>query len=81
MKCESDVEIQHECCYPEIETKPTGRTGVLSMLSQDSSISTTLHSPLHILGNEERKAVEAYKLQVELQRAMAIEYARQNTIR
>ena len=81
MKSESDAEIQHECCYPKNETKPTGRTGALSMLSQHSSTSIALRSPLPILGNEERKAIEAYKLKVELQRAMAIEYVRREPIR
>ncbi len=81
MKCESNSKIKHGYCYPEIEVKPTGRTKALGMLKQPSSASSTLHSPLLVLGNEERKAVEAHKLQVELRRSIAIEKSRWNTIR
>ena len=81
MKYESNVKVKHGCCYPETETKPIGRTGTFSILNQPSSTSGILDSPLLVLGSEERKAVEAHKLLVELRRSMAIEKVKWNTIR
>ena len=81
MKTESETEIKHGYCCPESKTEPIGCTKALSMLDQDSSTSDTSLSPLLVLGNKERKAVEAYKLQVEKWRLMAIELARRNAIR
>ena len=80
MKLKSDTEIKHGCCYPESEVKPSRVSRALTINPSSSTSNTTL-SHLLVLGNEERKAVEAYKLQVEMRRSMAIEYARRNTIR
>lgn len=81
MKWESEKKIKHGCCYPESKTEPIGCTRAVDMLDQHSSTSSTPHSPAFVLGNEERRAVEAYKLQVEMRRSMAIERARRSTIR
>ena len=72
MKTKSEKQIKHGCCYPESKTEPLGCT---------RATSGTSHSSLLALANEERKAVEAYKLQVEKWRSMAIELARRNAIR
>jgi hypothetical protein len=81
MKLESEKKIKHGCCYPESKTEPVGCTRAIDMLEQSSSTSSISHSPVFVLGNEERRAVEAHKLQVEMWRSMAIELARRNTLR
>jgi hypothetical protein len=80
MKLESDTEIKYGCCYPESKIKHSCMSRALTINPSSSTSNTTL-SRLLLLGNEERKAVDAYKLQVEQRRSMAIEYARRNTIR
>ncbi|MDH5448680.1 MAG: hypothetical protein OEY24_06195 [Candidatus Bathyarchaeota archaeon] len=81
MQSETEAKTKHGCCSPESEMKPTRLSRALSTLNQNSSTFNTPHSPLLTLGNKERKAIEAYKLQVEMRRSMAIEYARRYTIR
>jgi len=79
MVWENDSETQHGCCYPENRTKPTKLSTTLGMLTQHSSTSAEPRDTLLALGDEQRRAAEAYKLQVEQRRLMAIERARRAT--
>ena len=81
MKWKSEKKIKHGYCHPESKTEPVACTRAFSTLDQHSSNSSTPHKPVFVLGNEERRAVEAHKLHVEMLRSMAIEYARRSTIR
>jgi len=81
VKLESEEKIKHGCCYTESKSKPIGFTKAIDMLDQYSSTPNTPHSSAFVLSNEERRAVEAYKLQVEMRRSIAIEIARRSTIR
>jgi hypothetical protein len=81
MKWESEKKIKHGYCHPESKTGPVDCTRAIGMLEQSSSTPSTPHSSTFIVGNEERRAVEAHKLQVEMWRSMAMERVRRNTIR
>ena len=80
MKNESKTNIEHGCSYPEMETKPSRLTKALA-INLSSSTSHIPHSSFPVLNNEERKAIKAHNLQVEMRRSMAIEYSRRNIIR
>jgi len=80
MKLKSDTEIKHGCYCPESEVKPSRISRALTINSSSSTSNTTLSHSL-ALGNEERRAVEAYQLQVEQRRSMAIEYAHRTPFR
>jgi len=80
MKSGIDPKIKHGCCYPESEINSSQLTKTLA-INPSSSISHVPHSPLPAFDNEERKAVEAYNLKLEQWRSMAIDLARQHTIR
>lgn len=81
MKKIRELETKHGSCYPKSKREPLGCTKAFDMLDQKSSTSGTSLGPLLAPSNEEKKAVEAYKLQVEKWRSMAIELARRNAIR
>jgi len=80
MKLKNDTEIKHEYYCPESEIKPSCISRALTINSSSLTSNTPLSHSLS-LSNEEKKAVEAYKLQVEQKRSIAIEYARRNAIR
>ena len=79
MKLKTNIETEQGCCHPEKEGKPTGFSRALGMLNLHTPASSTPHTPVLILSNAERKAIEAYKLQIEKRRSMAAELARRNT--
>ncbi len=73
--------VKYGCCHLEEKRKPTGLSGALEKLDLRASTFSTPHIPALALSNEERKAIEAYRLQVEKLRSTAIEYARRNMYR
>ena len=79
MTWEKDSQTKKGCCYPENRTKPIKLTKALGILTQQPSTSATPPDTLFTLGDEQRRAVEAYRLQVEQRRLMAIERARRAT--
>jgi len=79
MKSKSEKRIEQGCCYPESKTESAGCTKIARSLDQNSSTSSLAHASVYTLGNNGRKAFEAYKLQVEERRSSAIETARRST--
>ena len=79
MKLKTNKEIEQGHCRPEKEGKLTGFSRALGMLNLPTPASSTPHTPVLILSNAERKAIETYRLQVEKRRSMAAELARRNT--
>lgn len=73
--------VKRGCCHLEERRKPTGLSRALEKLDLRTSTFSTPHIPALALTDEERKAVEAYRLQVEKWRSTAIEYARRNMYR
>ncbi len=81
MKWEIKPEVERECASLEPEAKPTGFSKALGMLNPFTTTANTPNNLVHALSNVEKNAIEAFKLQVERNRATAIELARRNTIR
>lgn len=81
MGLETTSKVKHGCCYPEKKGKPTTLSRALEIVNLDASTSSIPHIPAVPLSNEERKAINAYRLQVEKRRSIAIEYARRSTFR
>ena len=79
MKWQSEESIEQGCYCPEPKTETTSYTTVARLPDRNSSTSNIPQSSLYSLANNERKALEAYKLGVEEKRTAAIETARRRT--
>lgn len=78
MKWGKSSQTKNGYCCPESEAK-TARFSRTLRINEDLSITSTPHVPLLSSSNDERKAAEAYKLQVEQRRSLAIANARRVT--
>ena len=80
MKPGIEAKIEHGHCCTESKNKPSRLTRALA-INPSSSTSYIPHSSFPVLNKEERKAIKAHNMKVEMRRSMAIEYAHRNMVR
>lgn len=78
MKWGKNTQVKKGYCCPEREAKSARFSKALRM-DEDLSITSTPQVSLLSLSSAERKAAEAYKLEVEQRRSIAIANARRVT--